>query len=130
MQQPTAFEIHVQTAYEADHSAPEHHTFAFRYTITIANIGKVAAQLIARHWTIEDAQGPQDDVRGLGVVGQQPLIQPGERFEYTSGCRLRSDTGSMQGSYRFVTETGDFFDVSIPPFAMNAAQGGAHRVLH
>lgn len=129
MQSP-AFDIHVQTAYLADQSAPEREVFAFSYTITIVNRSDAPAQLIARHWKIEDGQGPQDEVRGLGVVGQQPLLRPGERFEYSSGCRLRSDTGSMEGSYRFVTEVGEAFDVPIPRFVMHAAQGGGHRVLH
>ena len=96
----------------------------------VVNRSDAPAQLIARHWKIEDEQGPQDEVRGLGVVGQQPLLRPGERFEYSSGCRLRSDTGSMEGSYRFVTEVGEAFDVPIPRFVMHAAQGGGHRVLH
>lgn len=128
--QPTAFEIQVQTAYEAEHSSAEQRAFAFRYTITIVNTGKAPAQLIARHWIIKDGEGPQDEVRGLGVVGQQPLLQPGESFQYTSGCRLRSDTGTMEGSYRFVTEEGECFDVPVARFVMDAAQGGADRVLH
>ncbi|MCB1979527.1 MAG: Co2+/Mg2+ efflux protein ApaG [Burkholderiaceae bacterium] len=128
--QSSAFDIQVQSAYLEDQSAPEREVFTFSYTITIANRGDAPAQLIARHWHIEDERGPQDEVRGLGVVGQQPLLRPGERFEYTSGCRLRSDTGSMQGSYRFVTEAGEFFDVAIPRFVLHAAQDGGQRVLH
>lgn len=127
---PSDIDVHVQTAYVADQSAPERQKFAFRYTITIQNRGDSPVQLIARHWKIEDAQGPQEQVRGLGVVGQQPLLRPGERFEYTSGCLLRSDNGSMEGHYRFVTEAGEPFDVPIPRFVMHAAQGGGPRVLH
>lgn len=120
----------MQTAFLAEQSAPERHVFAFSYTITITNTGTAPAQLIARHWVIQDSEGPQDDVRGLGVVGQQPLLRPGEHFQYTSGCHLRSETGSMEGSYRFVTEEGDPFDIPIPRFVLDAAQGGALRVLH
>lgn len=129
MHQPP-FDIDIQTAYLAEQSAPERQVFAFRYTITISNTGAAPAQLIARHWVIEDAEGPQDEVRGLGVVGQQPLLGPGEHFQYTSGCRLRSETGSMQGSYRFVTEAGEPFDVPIARFVLDAAHGGGNRVLH
>ncbi len=129
MHQPQ-FDIDVQTAYLAEQSAPERHMFAFSYTITITNTGTEPAQLIARHWKIVDDEGPQDEVRGLGVVGQQPLLGPGEQFQYSSGCRLRSDTGSMEGSYRFVTEAGEPFDVPIARFVLDAAQGAAARLLH
>ena len=127
---PSDIDVHVQTAYVAEQSAPERKISTFSYTITIHNRGDAPAQLIARYWKIEDAEGPQDEVRGLGVVGQQPLLAPGERFEYTSGCRLRGDQGSMEGYYRFVTEAGEPFDVPIPRFVMHAAQGSGHRVLH
>lgn len=129
MTQP-AFDIDVQTSFLADQSAPERHVYVFSYTITITNTGHEPAQLIARRWQIEDAQGPQDEVRGLGVVGQQPMLRPGERFQYTSGCHLRSEMGSMQGHYRFVTETGEPFDVPIARFVLDASQGPAQRVLH
>lgn len=129
MQHPP-FDIDVQTAYVAEQSAPERKAFVFTYTITISNTGTAPAQLIARHWRIQDAEGPQEEVRGLGVVGQQPLLRPGEHFQYTSGCRLRSASGSMQGSYRFVTEAGEPFDVPIARFELDAAQAGAARVLH
>jgi ApaG protein len=129
MHQPP-FDIDVQTAYVAEQSAPERQMFAFSYTITITNTGTAPAQLIARHWVIQDAQGPQEEVRGLGVVGQQPLLRPGEHFQYTSGCRLRSEAGSMEGSYRFVTEAGEPFDVPIARFMLDAAHSGAARVLH
>ncbi len=129
MHQPP-FDIDVQTAYVAEQSAPERQIFAFSYTITITNTGTAPAQLIARHWVIEDAEGPQEEVRGLGVVGHQPMLGPGEHFQYTSGCRLRSEAGSMQGSYRFVDEAGEPFDVPIARFALDAAQGSSGRVLH
>ncbi|MGP1629144.1 MAG: Co2+/Mg2+ efflux protein ApaG [Giesbergeria sp.] len=128
--QQLPFDIDVQTAYLAEQSAPERHMFAFSYTITITNTGTLPAQLIARHWVIEDEAGPQDEVRGLGVVGQQPMLGPGEHFQYTSGCRLRSESGSMQGSYRFVTESGEPFDVPIARFVLDATQNGTARVLH
>lgn len=131
MHQP-AFHINVQTAWVAAQSAPERDVFAFSYTITITNHGAQAAQLIARHWIIKDGQGTQDEVRGLGVVGQQPLLRPGESFEYSSGCRLRSEAGSMEGSFRFVTEAGEPFDVPVPRFFLDAsgAEGSSARVLH
>ena len=128
MHQPP-FDIDVQTAYVAEQSAPERGLHAFSYTITITNTGNAPAQLIARHWVIHDERGRQEEVRGLGVVGQQPLLRPGEHFQYTSGCRLRSETGSKEGSYRFVTEAGEPFDVPIARFVLDAGQHGT-RVLH
>ena len=123
-------EIQPMPQFIPDQSDPENDRYIFAYTITIKNIGSVPAQLVSRHWIITDGHNEVQEVRGLGVVGQQPLLRPGERFEYSSGCRLRSDTGSMEGSYRFVTEVGEAFDVPIPRFVMHAAQGGGHRVLH
>lgn len=113
--------------YLPDQSRPQASEYAFAYTITIENHGEVAAQLIARHWIIEDANGHTEEVRGLGVVGHQPLLQPGQAFQYTSGCRLRTPTGLMHGSYFFVTEDGDRFDVPIPAFVLGpAGPGGLH----
>jgi len=122
--------VEVVPQFLPEQSTPDEDLYVFAYTITITNTGTAPAQLIARHWVIQDSEGPQDDVRGLGVVGQQPLLRPGEHFQYTSGCHLRSETGSMEGSYRFVTEEGDPFDIPIPRFVLDAAQGGALRVLH
>ena len=86
------------------------------------------AQLISRHWLISDANGQTEEVKGLGVVGQQPLLRPGESFQYTSGCRLRTATGSMRGSYFFVAEDGERFETGIPAFVLDGS--GAPRVLH
>ena len=101
--------------------------FAFAYTITIRNTGEVPAQLISRHWFISNELGEVEEVKGLGVVGQQPLLRPGESFEYTSGCRLRTASGSMRGTYFCVAEDGERFEVEIPEFVLN---DGSRRVLH
>ncbi|MGH1359838.1 MAG: Co2+/Mg2+ efflux protein ApaG [Burkholderiaceae bacterium] len=113
------FEIRVKTEYLRDQSSPDDDQFAFAYTVSILNEGVVAAQLISRHWIIEDVAGQLAEVKGLGVVGHQPLIKPGEQFEYTSGSQLRSANGSMHGSYFFVAEDGHRFDVDIPMFALS-----------
>jgi len=105
---------------------------AFAYTVTVTNTGDVPAQLISRHWQIHDATGHREEVKGLGVVGKQPLLKPGEAFQYTSGCRLRTPSGTMNGSYFFVAEDGERFDVPIPLFLLEATSS-AHaptRVLH
>ena len=96
------------------------------------NRGDVAAQLISRHWVITDARGHVELVKGLGVVGQQPLLKPGEAFQYTSGCRLRTASGTMHGSYFCVADDGERFEVEIPLFVLDAggAGGGSARVLH
>ena len=130
-----AFHAEAQPRYLPEHSSPERGIYSFAYTITITNVGEVTAQLIARHWIIRDAGGGVQEVKGLGVVGQQPLLAPGEAFEYTSGCRLRTVSGSMHGSYFCVAEDGERFDCPIAPFVLQAiADDGesAHgaRVLH
>lgn len=121
------FRVEVRPQYLQEQSAPEQGLYSFAYTITIRNTGEVAAQLIARHWIITNELGEIEEVKGLGVVGQQPLLRPGQAFEYTSGCRLRTATGSMRGSYFCVAEDGERFDVDIPPFLLD---DGARRVLH
>lgn len=114
-----------------DQSAPHDGVFAFAYTVTIVNTGDVAAQLISRHWIIVDANGLSEEVKGLGVVGQQPLLRPGEAFQYTSGSRLRTATGTMHGSYFFVAEDGTRFDAPIPLFVLEASAGAAPpRTVH
>jgi ApaG protein len=100
----------MSTQHLPDQSDPAQSVFGFAYTVTISNTGDVPAQLISRHWLIDDAQGRREEVKGLGVVGQQPLLRPGESFQYTSGCRLRTASGSMRGSYFFVAEDGERFD--------------------
>jgi ApaG protein len=94
--------------------------FQFTYTITFTNTGSVAAQLISRHWIINDAQGHAEDVKGLGVIGQQPLLNPGESFQYASGCRLRTSNGTMHGSFFFVAVDGHRFDVPVPLFMLES----------
>ncbi|MFT4190548.1 MAG: Co2+/Mg2+ efflux protein ApaG [Comamonas sp.] len=119
----SSYQFSVETApsFLPDQSAPARGLYSFAYTITITNTGRVAAQLISRHWFIDDANGHAEQVQGLGVVGQQPLLQPGESFQYTSGCRLRTATGRMHGHYFFVAEDGERFEVAIPPFVLDAS---------
>jgi ApaG protein len=125
------FSVQVTSAFAPERSDPQRQRYTFSYTITVQNTGEVAAQLISRHWIISDPAGRTEEVTGLGVVGHQPLLQPGEAFEYTSGCQLRSPTGSMRGSYFCVAEDGARFDVPIPAFTLDAHDSGrAGRVLH
>jgi len=123
-----AFRVDVQPRFLPDQSAPEQHVWTFAYMVTITNTGDVPAQLIARHWVITNELGEREEVKGLGVVGQQPLLKPGESFEYTSGCRLRTPTGSMQGSYFCVAEDAHRFEVEIPLFLLE--DESSRRVLH
>ena len=113
-----AFEVSVETAYLLDQSNPDDNKFAFSYTVTIANIGNISAQLISRHWIITDANNHVQEVKGLGVVGAQPLLQPGQQFEYTSGTMLATPVGAMRGTYKVVAEDGNFFDAVIEPFTL------------
>ncbi|MEW6466513.1 Co2+/Mg2+ efflux protein ApaG [Tibeticola sp.] len=129
MQTPE-IDVSVQTRYLPEASAPLDEVYSFAYTIRIRNLGAVPGQLIARHWIIEDSDGLREEVRGLGVVGHQPLLQPGESFEYTSGCRLHTPTGTMRGRYRFVTDEGEPFDVPIAPFTLDATGHLGPRTLH
>ena len=126
------FHVEVQPEYLPERSEPAHSRYGFAYTITVLNTGQVAAQLVSRHWIIVDGRGHTEEVRGLGVVGQQPLLQPGEAFQYTSGCQLRTPSGTMHGSYFCVAEDGERFEVAIPLFVLDAsgADGGSARVLH
>jgi len=122
-----AFRVEVTPQYLPDQSAPAERVYCFAYTITITNTGPVPAQLISRHWLITDASGQTEEVKGLGVVGQQPLLKPGESFQYTSGCRLRTPSGTMQGRYFCVAEDGEPFEAEIPAFFLD---DGTQRVLH
>ncbi|MDO5087649.1 MAG: Co2+/Mg2+ efflux protein ApaG [Comamonadaceae bacterium] len=126
------FSVAVRPQFLPEQSVPGAGRFAFAYTITVTNTGRVAAQLIARHWVITDLHGHTQEVKGLGVVGRQPLLQPGEAFEYTSGCELRTATGTMQGSYFCVAEDGERFEAPVPLFVLDAstADDGGARVLH
>ena len=122
-----AFQVEVQPQYLPEQSAPAQGLYTFAYTITISNSGDVPAQLISRHWIITNELGEIEEVKGLGVVGHQPLLKPGEAFEYTSGCRLRTASGTMKGSYFCVAEDGERFEVDIPLFVLD---DGSRRVLH
>jgi ApaG protein len=119
------FTVSVRTQYLENQSDPEHDRFVFAYSITIRNTGQVAAQLISRHWVIKDANDQMEEVKGLGVVGHQPLLQPGEQFEYTSGTSLKTPHGSMSGTYFCVAEDGTKFDAVIPEFVLSLP-----RTLH
>jgi ApaG protein len=121
------FKVDVQPQFLPEQSAPEQRLYSFAYTITIRNTGEVPAQLISRHWVITNELGEIEEVKGLGVVGQQPLLKPGESFEYTSGCRLRTASGTMQGSYFCVAEDGERFEADVPLFVLD---DGSRRVLH
>jgi ApaG protein len=126
------FSCRVLSRYLPEQSDPAEALFGFAYTVTLTNTGQVPAQLIARHWVIVDANGARQEVKGLGAVGQQPLLAPGQAFEYTSGTRLRTATGTMHGSFFFVAEDGERFDVPVDLFVLeNTSQPNAvPRVLH
>jgi ApaG protein len=117
------FSCEVIPQYLPEQSAPEDHVYGFSYTVTVTNTGEVSAQLISRHWVISDAKGHNEEVKGLGVVGHQPLLKPGESFQYTSGSRLRTPSGTMHGSYFCVAEDGERFEVAIPMFVLEAHNG-------
>ena len=114
-----AFAVTVKTQYLAEQSTPDRGLYVFSYTINIRNTGSVAAQLISRHWVITDANNQVQEVRGLGLVGHQPLLQPGEQFEYTSGTQLATAQGSMHGEYFCVAEDGHRFEAPIPEFVLS-----------
>jgi ApaG protein len=120
----------VQPQFLPDQSAPHEGIYSFAYTVTVTNTGEAAAQLIARHWIICDANGLREEVKGLGVVGQQPLLRPGESFQYTSGCRLRTRSGTMHGSYFFVAEDATRFEAEIPLFVLEEESSSSPRVVH
>lgn len=111
-------QVTVVARYAPERSNPGRHLWFFLYTITIKNVGNEPAQLVSRHWVITDAQGAVEEVRGPGVVGKQPRLEPQQSFEYTSGCPLGTPFGSMRGTYQFVTDDGVEFDVPIPGFAL------------
>jgi ApaG protein len=110
--------VDVNTNYVDDQSKPDENKFAFAYTITIRNEGEVPARLLARHWVITDANGKVQEVRGEGVVGETPHLQPGQGFRYQSGAVLETPVGAMQGSYRMVADDGTQFDAPIAPFRL------------
>jgi ApaG protein len=110
--------VRVESRYSPEHSNPGRGEWFFLYTVRITNEGAVTVQLVNRHWVITNATGGVEQVRGPGVVGRQPVLKPGESFEYTSGCPLRTPFGSMRGSYQMVTENGETFDAEIQSFAL------------
>lgn len=127
MDQSKKYDIHVAVSAQflPEQSDPAHDRYVFAYTIDIRNTGTVAAQLISRHWIITDADAAVQEVRGLGVVGHQPMLQPGQNFEYTSGCALTTPVGTMQGSYQMTAEDGTQFSAPIAEFVL-----AMPRVLH
>lgn len=111
--------VEVDTAYVAEQSLPDAERYVFAYTITIRNTGSVAAKLLTRHWIITDANADVQEVRGEGVVGEQPHLQPGEAFRYTSAAVLKTPVGSMHGSYQMLADDGVRFDAPIAPFTLS-----------
>jgi ApaG protein len=111
--------VQVQSEYAAEKSRPAQNEWFFLYTVTISNEGPEPVQLVTRHWIITDGTGHIEEVRGPGVVGQQPTLQPGESFEYTSGCPLTTPFGVMEGTYQMVAASGDQFDAKIAPFTLS-----------
>jgi len=127
MAEAERYEISVssRSQYLPDQSDEHGGRFVFAYTITIRNTGSVSAQLISRHWIITDANNQVQEVKGLGVVGEQPLLEPGESFEYTSGAAIATPVGTMRGTYQMVAADGTRFDTAIPEFTLSMP-----RVLH
>jgi len=127
MADETRYEIRIDpvSSYVAEQSDPSRDQFVFSYTIRITNVGTVAARLVSRHWIITDGEHRVQEVRGAGVIGQQPDLAPGESFEYTSGASLTTPVGTMRGSYQMVAEDGREFDAAIPPFTLSVP-----RTLH
>ena len=117
--------VAVRPEYLTDQSEPAAEHYVFAYHVTITNTGRVAAQVVSRHWIITDANGRVQEVRGDGVVGEQPWLQPGEHFEYTSGAVLETALGTMRGSYQMIADDGTRFDADIPLFLLSVP-----RTLH
>jgi ApaG protein len=120
-----AISVSAKATYVDDQSDPSKSQYVFAYTITVINVGQIAAQLISRHWLITDANAKVLEVKGLGVIGQQPLLQPGESFEYSSGTHLETAVGTMRGTYQMLAEDGHAFEAEIPSFTLSVP-----RVLH
>ncbi|TCV84681.1 Co2+/Mg2+ efflux protein ApaG [Sulfurirhabdus autotrophica] len=114
-----------KTVFIPEQSDEDNDRYVFAYTMTITNTGNMAAQLISRHWLITDAENQVQEVRGLGVIGEQPLLKPGESFEYSSGTAIATPVGTMRGSYQMVAEDGIKFDATVPEFTLSMP-----RVLH
>lgn len=122
---PYAIDISVESRFVPDQSEPDSERFVFAYTVRLKNTGSVGAQLLARRWVITDANGKVEEVSGEGVVGEQPWMRPGERFEYTSGAVLDTAVGTMQGSYQMLADDGTTFETAIPSFTLSIP-----RTLH
>jgi ApaG protein len=121
------YELSVQVVprYLEEQSDPEQGRYLFAYTVTIRNTGDVTAQLVSRHWIITDSDGQIEEVKGAGVVGEQPVLRPGQSFQYTSGCPLGTKVGSMHGTYQCIAEDGTAFEAPIPEFVLSVP-----RTLH
>jgi ApaG protein len=117
--------VTAQSFFLPDQSDEENDQYVFAYTIRIENIGQVPAQVISRHWIITDADNQVQEVRGMGVVGEQPVLKPGQHFEYTSGSSINTIVGTMRGTYQMVAEDGTKFDAVVPEFSLSVP-----RVLH
>ena len=117
--------VAARSFYIEEQSAPEQDRYVFAYTITIRNEGSIPAKLMTRHWIITDSNGKVEEVRGEGVVGEQPYLRPGEHFQYTSGAVITTPVGSMRGSYQMIADDGMLFDAAIPAFALSVP-----RTLH
>lgn len=120
--------VTVEPRYLEDRSDPGAHSYFWAYTIEISNDGAAPVQILARHWIITDQNGRREDVRGVGVVGEQPVIAPGSSFTYTSGCPLPTPSGTMVGSYQAIDDDGVIFTVAIPPFSLDLPD--TRRVLN
>ena len=120
--------VRVRPSFLPEQSDPENRRWAWAYRIEIENRGNDTVQLVSRHWIITDALGRVEEVKGLGVVGEQPTIRPGETFSYTSGCPLATPSGSMVGAYEMITDGGDRFEAEIPAFSLDLPQ--ARRVVN
>lgn len=112
-------QVDVETRYIPEQSDPQQHRYVFSYTITIRNTGDVAAKLLTRHWIITNADGKVEEVKGKGVVGEQPHLQPGDGFQYSSGTILETPVGSMHGSYQMIADDGEKFEATIAPFTLS-----------
>jgi ApaG protein len=113
------FDVAVRSVYIADESEPDENKYIFAYTVTIRNVGTVPAQLLTRHWVITDADGKVQEVRGDGVVGEQPRLVPGEDFQYTSAALIETPVGTMEGTYQIMADDGVSFDADIPLFRLS-----------
>jgi ApaG protein len=113
-------QVTVLPEFLTERSDPDDGQFFWTYTIEIANLGRETVQLVSRHWRVTDANGHVEEVRGPGVVGEQPILNPGDTFRYTSGCPLTTPSGIMEGTYRMIDEKGGSFDITIPAFSLDS----------